>query len=124
MKYRLDNLSELALLLNFILAKAFLAKGLESKLKSPLSVFSKSLFIDEKKMNLILQKIEDAFIEIHNNQFVKYKFEVVISPKQKDMMIDISIINNDIIRIESIKKMLHENAHDLDRIGYEATLNF
>jgi len=122
MKYKLDNLSELPLLLNFILAKAFLDRGLESKLRSPLSVFSESLSIREKKTEIILQKIEDAFIEIHNNQFIKYKFEVVLSPK--DIMIEISIINNNMVKIESIKKMLQENAHSLDRIGYEATLNF
>ena len=120
--YDLDKLSELALLLNFILAKAFLAEGLESKLRTSLSVFSDSLYIRERKTETILQKMEDAFSQIHNHQFVMYRYEVMIAPKPENLMIDISIINHDEVKINSIKAMLKENAHILGSLGYEATL--
>ncbi len=124
MAYKLDKLSELALLLNFILAKAFFEKGLESKLRTSLSVISKSLYIREQKTDAILQEIEDAFSEIHNHQFVMYKYEVMISSKPEKSMIDISIMNHDIIKIKSIKEMLKEDAHILVGLGDEAALTF
>lgn len=119
MKYSFEKMSELALLLNFVLAKAFFVKGFESKLRTPLSVLSNSLYIKKKEDSDILQELEGAFDEIHNNQFVMYKFEVLIS---SNPMIDISIINYKKITKKSIKQMLKKNAQILTSLGYEATL--
>ncbi len=124
MAYEIDKLSELALLLNFVLAKAFVEKGLESKLSAVLSVLSDSLFIREKKTDTVLQEIENAFKEIHSQQFIMYKYEVTISSKLEKTVVVISILNHDTIEIKSIKEMLKENSRLLYDLGYEAVLPF
>ena len=122
MKHDLNKLSEIALLLNFILAKAFIEKGLESKLGTSLSVISESLYIRRKKTHTILRQIEKAFEEIHNHQFIMYKYEVMISSNPEKTMLDISIVNHDVINAKSIKEMLKGNARILVGLGYEVTL--
>ena len=118
-RYNLFKLSELALLLNFILARAFLEKGFQSKLETSIFVFSKSLFIEEDEIHIIIQKLEDAFHELYCHQDIMYKFKVTISI---DPTIDISILNHNKINRKAIKKMLQENAEILTSLGYEATL--
>lgn len=119
MKCNLRKLSELALLLNFILAKAFFVKGFDSKLRTSISLFSESLYIKGNETHAIIEKIEGAFNELHEHQFIMYKFEVMISSNPK---IDISIMNRNRIEKKAIKKMLKENAKILTSLGYEATL--
>lgn len=119
MKYNLGMLSELALLLNFILAKAFFVKGFDSKLRTSISVFSESLYIEENETHTIIEQIEGAFSELHDHQFIMYKFEVMISSNPK---IDISIMNRNRIERKVMKKMLKENAKILTSLGYEPTL--
>lgn len=124
MTYEIDKLSELALLLNFVLAKAFFETGLESKLSTVLSVLSESLFIREKKADTVLQEIDNAFKEIHSYQFIMYKYEVTVSSKPEKTVVVISILNHDTIEIKSIKEMLNENSRLLYDLGYEAVLPF
>ncbi len=119
MKYNVDKLSELALLLNFVLAKAFFEKGFKSKLETSISVFSKSLFIEENEIHTIIHGLEGAFNELYHHQFIMYKFEVTIS---SDPKIAISILNHNKIKRKAIEKMLQENAKILTSLGYEATL--
>ncbi len=117
-------MSEIALLLNFIIAKAFYEKGLESKLRTSLSIIAESLYIENTNASEVIQIINSAFMEIHDNQFINYNHEIVIKPNQDDMTMDITIKNAAMLDKKLIKEMLKLNLRYLEKQGYEGALNY